>query len=219
MSSRRSSRGNRFGTLALALAAAVAVSGSALGGVVSVYVSTNISGAQTFINQTDISYWTFSTNANAVSNFTGGFFHVKKGGGAGPSANIQFAVIAGAYSNFTANYAAGVYTGASIISDSITSGSINTSFTATTFAGTPVTLAANTTYTAVIWSAASGTGNDTYYIKNNGDLFWSNSAGTAIDPGGYTTGGDLATVSSTPVPGAGLASLAVVGLAARRRRR
>ncbi len=205
--------------IGLSAVVATAIAGSA--SAVNVYVATGQSGAQTFINRTDISYWTFATNASAVSDFTGGYFHVKKGGGAGPSANINFAVIVGTYTDFTNNYngTTGVYSGGSVISDSKTAGAITGSFTSQVFAGTPVTLAANTTYTAVVWSAATGTGNDTYYIKNNGDMFWSDSSGNAIAPSGYTPGQDLATVTSSVVPGAGLAALAGVGLAARRRRR
>lgn len=203
-----------------ALLAATLFCGSAMAVPTSVYVATDQTGAQTFINRTDVSYWTFATNSNAVANFTGGFFHVKKGGGSTLTADIKFAVIAGTYSTFTASYSNGVYSGSSVISDSKLASQITGSFTSQTFAGTPVTLAANTTYTAVVWSAATGSGNDTYFIKNNGNIFWSDSSGNAIDPGGYTPGQDLL-VSGSPVgvPGAGLASLAVVGLVARRRRR
>lgn len=204
-----------------AVIATLAAGGSAMAVPTSIYVATGQSGAQTFINRTDVSYWTFATNSNAVANFTGGFFHIKKGGGSGPSAAIQFAVIVGTYTDFTNNYngTTGVYSGGSVIADSLAASSVTGSFTSQTFAGTPVTLAANTTYTAVIWSSATGAGNDTYFIKNNGNLFWSDSSGNAVDPGGYTTGQDLL-ISGSPVgvPGAGLASLAVVGLAARRRR-
>ena len=213
----------RFGPmrfLGWSAVAIAALSGSSYG--TNVYVATGQSGAQTFVNKTDISYWTFATNSNAVANFTGGFFHIKKGGGSGPSANIQFIVIAGTYTDFTNNYngTTGVYSGGSLIADSLAASSVTGSFTSQTFAATPVTLAANTTYTAVIWSAATGAGNDTYFIKNNGNIFWSDSSGNAIDPGGYTTGQDLlVSVSPVGVPGAGLASLAVVGLVARRRRR
>ena len=188
----------------------------------SVYIATDQTGAQTFINRTDISYWTFATNANSVANFTGGFFEMKKGGGSGPSADVKFVVIAGTYANFQSSYDAstGVYSGSSVISASALASSLSGSFGTLTLASTPVTLAANTTFTAVLFSAASGVGNDTFFVKNNGDLFWTDASGTQIAPTGYTTGGDLVTTSgATAVPGTGVLALAGLGLAARRRRR
>lgn len=189
----------------------------------SVYIATDQTGAQTFINRTDVSYWTFATNANAVTDFAGGFFEMKKGGGAGPTADVKFVVIAGDYSTFQSSYDAstGVYSGSSVISASAAASSLTGSFGTLTLADTPVTLAANSTYTAVLFSAASGVGNDTFYVKNNGDLFWSDASGQQIAPTGYTAGGDLVTTSggATAVPGTGVLALAGLGLAARRRRR
>ena len=186
----------------------------------SVYIATNQSGAQTFINRTDISYWTFATNANSVANFTGGFFEMKKGGA---TADVTFVVIAGTYANFQSSYDAstGVYSGSSVISASAAASSLGSSFSTLTLASTPVTLAANTTFTAVLFSAASGIGNNTFYVKNNGDLFWTDASGQQIAPTGYTQGGDLVTISggATAVPGTGVLALAGLGLAARRRRR
>ena len=186
----------------------------------SVYIATDQTGAQTFINRTDISYWTFATNANSVANFTGGFFEMKKNNAATDA--VKFVVIAGTYANFQSSYDAstGVYSGSSVISASALASSLGSSFSTLTLASTPVTLAANTTFTAVLFSAASGIGNNTFYVKNNGDLFWTDASGTQIDPGGYTTGGDLVTTSgATAVPGTGVLALAGLGLAARRRRR
>ena len=186
----------------------------------SVYIATNQSGAQTFINRTDISYWTFATNANSVANFTGGFFEMKKNNAATDA--VKFVVIVGTYANFQSSYDAstGVYSGSSVISASAAASSFTNQFGTLTIAATPVTLAANTTFTAVLFSAATDIGNDTFFVKNNGDLFWTDASGTQIDPGGYTTGGDLVTTSgATAVPGTGVLALAGLGLAARRRRR
>lgn len=185
-----------------------------------VYIATTIAGAQTFVNRTAHSHWTFATNSASVANFTGGFFEMKKGN---PTADVQFAIIVGTYSDFLANYdsATGVYSGsgglAPIISDSLPSSSFGASFGQSIFSDAPVTLAANTTFTAVLWSAATGSGNDTYFVKNSGNVFWADSSGNPISVAGYTAGGDL--VVPTAVPGAGLVAIVAVGLFSRRRRR
>lgn len=210
---------------AVLLAATLAIgvsSGSAMAGVIDVYVRTSQSGAQTFLNRNAISHWTFSTNANAVSQFVGGFFQLKGSGAV--TAPVQFMVIAGTYADFLSRYDAsnGVYTDTgslSVLSASAAASTIGSgAFGNYAIATAAITLAANTTFTAVLWSAASGSGSDTYLAKANGELFFADSSGTPYSPPGYSTNQDL-TIQSLAVPGAGLASLAVVGLAARRRRR
>ena len=210
---------------ALLLAATLAMSvssGSAIAGVIDVYVRTSQSGAQTFLNRNAISHWTFSTNTNAVSQFVGGFFQMKSGGAV--TAPVQFMVIAGTYADFLSRYDAsnGVYTdtgGLSVLSATAAASTIGSgAFGNYPIATTAVTLAANTTYTAVLWSAASGSGSDTYLAKANGELFFADSSGNPYSPPGYSTNQDL-TIQSSAVPGAGVAAVAAAGLLARRRRR
>ncbi|MGA1467275.1 MAG: hypothetical protein ACO38V_06510 [Phycisphaerales bacterium] len=205
------------------LAAAVFASAASA---TNIYVATNITGAQSQIDINHRSYWTFSTGAS-VANFTGGSFVMKKGNSANGSVN--FAVILGTYQDFLNNYNAGtgVYTnpsagslGSIIVQQSLDQTHFsNSSFQQTAFSGVTTTLAGGTTFTAVLWSSVPDTQNQAFFVKDGaGDLFWSDSTGTAVPVTGYTTGSNIVTQTSS-VPGAGLAAMAGLGLAARRRRR
>ncbi|MGA0172418.1 MAG: hypothetical protein ACO3NL_02080 [Phycisphaerales bacterium] len=204
------------------LAAAVFASAASA---TNIYVATNITGAQSQIDINHRSYWTFSTGAS-VANFTGGSFVMKRGNSAVGSVN--FAVILGTYQDFLNNYNAGTgaYTNPSagtlgniIVQQSLAQTSFSSSnFQQTAFSGATTTLAGGTTFTAVLWSSVPDNQNQAFFVKQGaGDLFWSDSTGTAVPVTGYTTGGDIVTASS--VPGAGLAAMAGLGLAVRRRRR
>jgi MYXO-CTERM domain-containing protein len=204
------------------LAAAVFASAASA---TNIYVATNITGAQTQIDINHRSYWTFSTGAS-VANFTGGSFVMKKGNSANGSVN--FAVILGTYQDFLNNYNAGtgVYTnpsagslGSIIVDQSLNQTNFGSSFTQTAFSGVTTTLAGGTTFTAVLWSSVPDVQSQAFFVKQGGgDLFWSDSTGTAVPVTGYTTGSNIVTQTSS-VPGAGLAAMAGLGLAARRRRR
>ncbi len=204
------------------LAAAVFASAASA---TNIYVATNITGAQTQIDINHRSYWTFSTGAS-VANFTGGSFVMKKGNSANGSVN--FAVILGTYQDFLNNYNAGTgaYTNPSagtlgniIVQQSLDQTNFGSSFTQTAFSGVTTTLAGGTTFTAVLWSSVPDVQSQAFFVKQGGgDLFWSDSTGTAVPVTGYTTGSNIVTQTSS-VPGAGLAAMAGLGLAARRRRR
>ena len=204
------------------LAAAVFASAASA---TNIYVATNITGAQTQIDIDHRSYWTFSTGAS-VANFTGGSFVMKRGNSAVGSVN--FAVILGTYQDFLNNYTAGTgaYNNPSagtlgniIVQQSLDQTNFGSAFTQTAFSGVTTTLAGGTTFTAVLWSSVPDNQSQAFFVKQGGgDLFWSDSTGTAVPVTGYTTGSNIVTQTSS-VPGAGLAAMAGLGLAARRRRR
>ncbi|MEY3023730.1 MAG: hypothetical protein RJA16_556 [Planctomycetota bacterium] len=191
-----------------------------------IYVATNITGAQSQIDINHRSYWTFSTGAS-VANFTGGSFEMKRGQSAVGS--VSFAVILGTYQDFLNNYNAGTgaYTnpsagslGSIIVQQSLDQTHFsNSSFQQTAFSGVTTTLAGGTTFTAVLWSSVPDTQSQAFFVKQGGgNLFWADSAGSPVAVTGYTTGSNIVTQTSS-VPGAGLAAMAGLGLAARRRRR
>ncbi|MGA1398909.1 MAG: hypothetical protein ACO38P_00840 [Phycisphaerales bacterium] len=205
---------------------AAAVFGSAASAVpTNIYVATDITGAQSQIDINHRSYWTFSTGAS-VANFTGGSFVMKRGNSAVGSVN--FAVILGTYQDFLNNYNAGTgaYTnpsagtlGSIIVQQSLDQTNFGSAFTQTAFSGATTTLAGGTTFTAVLWSSVPDNQNQAFFVKQGaGDLYWSDSTGTAVPVTGYTTGSNIVTQTSA-VPGAGLAAMAGLGLAVRRRRR
>lgn len=192
----------------------------------SVFIASDNTGAQVFLNRQDRTYWEFGTNSFSVANFAGASLAIKKNGSA--TGSVYLAVIAGTYSNFTAGYdsSTGVYSGPSLILTSLGLGSFSTSFAQTLFAGSATTLAANSTFTAVVWATASGVGADTYYIKKNSQLFWSDANGDPNTPPGYSPNEDLTQLAGNsgggggvPLPGAaGLAACGLLGLSRRRRR-
>jgi|GEM_PF-3399678 len=191
-----------------------------------VYIATSQQGAQTQIDINHRSYWEFATNANAITNFRGGSFVMKRGNSA--SGLVNFAVILGTYTDFLANYntGTGVYTdpgsglGSIVVQQSLDQTNFTNSFSQTAFTDTATTLAAASQFTAVLWSSVPDVQSQAFFVKQGGNLFWSDSSGTEVAPTGYTSGENLVNgTNAVPVPGTGVLALAGLGLAARRRRR
>lgn len=207
-----------------------AIAGSASATPLNVYVSTAMSGANSDIDQGSQRYWNFST-AGAVTDFLGGYFELNKGN-SNTTDSIYFSVLTGTYaSSFQPNYTVGtglasnanlLFTVEITTTTFATLPSASGGFTQATFTnpGGSITLPAASSFTAVLWSNAGTTGAQQWSIKGNSpDLFWSDDTGAPITPSGYTQGEDLTQINANSVPATGLAALAGVGLAARRRRR
>lgn len=205
------------------LAVAGASSSTVSAGTLDIYIATDQTGAQTQIDINHRSYWEFATTT-AVADFRGGSFVMKRGNSA--VGTVEFAVILGTYTDFLANYNAGtgVYSdpgsgsGSIVVRQSLDQTNFTNSFSQTAFTDVATTLSAATQFTAVLWSSVPDVQSQAFFVKQGGELFWSDSSGSQVAPTGYTSGENLVTTTNA-VPGAGVAALVGLGMVGCRRRR
>ncbi len=181
--------------------AATAVSSITLTATAGIFVSTGHTGAQVQCDIAHTQHWTYSVSQD-VTDITGALLTMK--GGSQTTASITFTIFEGDYSAFG--------TAPSLLTCTLGRDAFSQSFDWVEFFGAPISLFANHTYTAVLYSNAPDVQSEAYFIKGGSDtpLKFVDSTGTPVDNGGSIT-------PPVPAPGA-IALLGLAGFARRRRR-
>lgn len=120
------------------------------------FVTTDQAGAQVQLDTNHTQYWTYTPTTN-VDNVGGARFDMKRGSQTNDPITLD--IIQGTFSSYPS--------ATPLLSVTLTPSAFSTSYTPILFEGTPIDLAAATTYTAVLHSIAPDPQSKAYFIKGS----------------------------------------------------
>lgn len=151
-----------------------------------VFVSTDMTGANVQCDINHTQHWTYSVSAD-VEEVGGALLVMKRG--PKTTADINFMIFEGTFSNFG--------TAAPLLDVSLSPNYFTQSYGEVFFEGAHVTLKTNTVYTGVLYSSSKDSQNEAYFLKG-GSLRFVDGAGNPVNTGGSI----IDPVTNQTVPGA-----------------